>query len=405
MTDKLTIAVLSDLHAHNIDESTAPPPSFYSIAGSDSQPTVHPIAGLKKFIRDHALRADLLLCPGDITDKADPICLAHAWRDMIALKELLGANRLIATAGNHDMDSRYLHADFDPKGMLQTLSPMFPGVHEDNLCDRFWARNYFRLEGDSWQLLVLNSSAYHGIGPAAEKEYEHGRVSRHTVEAIKAELQTLHRKPVNVLLCHHHMLPDTIFARTDYSEMKGADLLLDALGSGEFGHWLVIHGHKHHPRLFYAPGGMSAPVIFCAGSLCAHIYAELQGRARNQFYLLQLPFAEYATLGVDMCGRISAWDWIPLRGWQPAGNESGLPHQSGFGFHPSFATIAPDIAQFVSAGGQPYVEWQELLAYKPQIQYMLPSDLSRLLTTLRTTHKISILTGENGEVAQLSAKQ
>ena len=81
-----------------------------------------------------------------------------------------------------------------------------------------------------------------------------------------------------------------------------------------------------------------------------------------------------------------------------------LAFGAGFGFRPALASIAPDIAKLVS-GGQSYVEWQQLLAQKPQIQYMLPSDLQQLLKKLKDTYKIHSLTGENGEVAQLSVKR
>ena len=397
MMDELVIAVMSDLHAHNVSGAAAP--STFSISGPHDQPTAHPIAGLKKLIQDFHLSADMLLCPGDIADKAQPAALSYAWNEMGAIKRLLNADLLIATAGNHDMDSRYQYDAHDAKGTLQALAPMFPGF-EHAICDRFWARNFAILDGDFWRLMVVNSSAYHGAGRDQGKEFQQGRVSRHTVEAIKMELRALPPKPLNIMLCHHHLLRDTMIAQKDYSEMVGADLILDALGGGEFGRWMVIHGHKHHPKLFYAPGGMFAPVIFSAGSLCARLYEGLEGYARNQFYVIRLPVSRYGSMRIDLAGEIMAWDWIYLKGWQPAGKDSGLPHRSGFGCRESFASIIPQVVRTISAS-KPYVKWSELTHAIPQLEFILPSDLAILLQQLNAHHRIEALFGRYGEVAEL----
>ena len=105
--------------------------------------------------------------------------------------------------------------------------------------------------------------------------------------------------------------------------MTNGSLLLELLGSGEFGRWLVVHGHKHHPKLTYASGGAASAVIFSAGSLSVDIQHELQGHSRNQFYLIDLPLNEIAK--GRFVGRIEAWDWTNGRGWIPAGPSSGLP--------------------------------------------------------------------------------
>jgi predicted phosphodiesterase len=400
MPDDLVIAVMSDLHAH--DKSGADVPSSFSISGPADQPAIHPIAGLKKLIKDSNLRADMVLCPGDIADKANPAALAFAWKEMLEIRDLLKAERLIATAGNHDMDSRYQNETFDAKGMLLSLVPTFPGLDE-SLCDRYWARNFVVVDGDSWRLLILNSSAYHGAGRDQGKEFQHGRVSTRTVEAMKRDLRLRAPKEVNVLLCHHHLVRDTVLAAGDYSEMQGGDELLETLGSGEFGLWLVIHGHKHRPNLMYAPGGVAAPVIFCAGSLCAHLYHELVGHARNQFYLLRIPTSQFASLGVDLIGQVTAWDWIHLRGWQPAGLDSGLPHRAGFGYRAPFAATATTVANAVKAAGS-YLTWSQLTTQLPHLDYILPRDLQMLIQVLKSTHGIEVTRTGWGEIQDVGLR-
>jgi len=131
----MRIAVLSDIHAY--PSASPSPPSHLCIAAPADEPTRHPLAGLKRLIKEANLNADLLICPGDLTDKADTAALIYVWAELQAIGRVLGADRVIATAGNHDVDSRHQHNEFDAKSALQALLPMFPGLSEQE-CDRYW---------------------------------------------------------------------------------------------------------------------------------------------------------------------------------------------------------------------------------------------------------------------------
>jgi len=146
---KITIAVASDLHAFVPSDTNKAPPSYLPISGPPD-PFQHPIEGLKVLIRDCHLTADLLLCPGDMGDKADQASQYYVWEQLQNLKNALGAPQALATAGNHDMDSRY-STEFDAKGILQSLIPPFPGLSEVE-CDRYWSRNFVVHEQDAWRI-------------------------------------------------------------------------------------------------------------------------------------------------------------------------------------------------------------------------------------------------------------
>ena len=47
------------------------------------------IGGLLKLIRDEKLKADVLLCPGDIGDKADPAGIEYGWKALHRVAEAL----------------------------------------------------------------------------------------------------------------------------------------------------------------------------------------------------------------------------------------------------------------------------------------------------------------------------
>jgi 3',5'-cyclic AMP phosphodiesterase CpdA len=397
----MRIAIVSDVHAYELtDPRPSTAPSYLCVSDPADQPTRHPVAGLKQLITNEGLQADLLVCPGDLADKANTAALAYVWNELHNLKGLMGASKIIATAGNHDVDSRHKYNDFDAKGALQALTPLFPGL-SDAECDRYWARNFVLLEEAEWRLLLLNSSAYHGGGKEQLKEAEHGRVSQRTISAIEASLKSSSVRDINILVCHHHLYKDNAIYENDYSEMDGADHLLRVLGSGDYGQWLVVHGHKHHPKLQYGSGSSSSPVIFGAGSLCASLYSELAARARNQFYLLEVDANAAKLHNLDIAGRLTAWDWIPNAGFKPAGSGSGLPHNSGFGYRAGISSIASAIAaQFTPT--IPYLRWRELLNIFPQFHYLLPSDVGTVMKQLKVTHSIRCTEDAHGLPLELA---
>ncbi len=153
----LRVAIVSDLHAY--ETTTSPtPPSHLKCDAPETHPGHHPIAGLIHLIEEQALTADLLLCGGDLGDKAEPAAVGYAWQQVHRIKDALSAPLVVATAGNHDVDSRHAHNEHDAKGVLQSLTPRFP-VEDESLFDKFWSRHFARVENDTYQVLLLNSSA------------------------------------------------------------------------------------------------------------------------------------------------------------------------------------------------------------------------------------------------------
>src|SRR5437868_5484690 len=202
--EELTLAILSDLHAYDTLDPTAQPPPCLCTTKPETDVNQHPMSGLTKLITDDPkIRADVLVCCGDLCDKARPGGILYTWDKLHKLQQALGAAQLITTPGNHDVDSRFGYTEFDARGFLQTLVPPFP-FPEDSLNDRFWSRHYIILTEQSYRIIVLNTSAYHG---AKEGEFEHGRVALRTLTAIRSELEKLESespKLLNIVVCHHH---------------------------------------------------------------------------------------------------------------------------------------------------------------------------------------------------------
>src|SRR5689334_18958729 len=150
MPTSLRLAVISDIHAASArhDHSrgshlVVPPPVGRG----------NPLDDLEKLIRAGSVgTVDYLVCPGDITNQADPEAFQWMWEKLQTVATSLGSADVMATCGNHDLDSRYLADakidDPDAKGALLSLDNRFPAlaVADHN---EYWAHNCVVLERDA----------------------------------------------------------------------------------------------------------------------------------------------------------------------------------------------------------------------------------------------------------------
>lgn len=389
------IAVLSDLHAFT-SEAGKSPPSFYDVAKIPANPLLHPISALKELIKTEHLTADMVLCGGDMSDKAGPSGVIQAWKDLHDVATLLKAQFVTGTCGNHDLDSRFQGSSHDAKGVLMNLNPPFP-VADDSKRNQFWAKNYLIEEGQDYRVVVLNSCAFHGSGKDQQREIEHGRISPNTIEWLKQDLQSQSPKPVNILLCHHHPKLHPEIDYEDYEVMIGGEQLLHLLGNAAFGSWIVIHGHKHHPKIDYAAGGGNAPLVFSAGSLAAHLYPQLTTLGiRNQFYIIDIHLEQITKFG--LAGTVLAWDWYGGTGWRAsngAHSEHGIPRSSGFGARPVTAPLANEVS--IAVAGR-VTSWSDLVNVIPALPYLLPRDVYELCRELRSTHNLRVIFDQGAPV-------
>ncbi|HVA63903.1 MAG TPA: metallophosphoesterase [Terriglobales bacterium] len=287
----IRLAIASDLHAFAASQNgTSLHPSHLEIGLKQTPPGQHPIQSLLKLIKEEPLRADALICPGDLGDRASSQGIAYAWSALGRIAGELGcADRCFATAGNHDMDSRFRGTNHAPDHVLKGLAPQFPCESIPN-ANMYWARSFFIEDCGAFRLVNLNSSAYHGYkdDQAANDESKYGRIDEQALKLLESELAKSVPKDVNVLVCHHspHAYPE--FGLGEADTMRQGQLLLAMLAEANCGGWLVIHGHKHCPRIAYASGASSAPIVFSAGSLCAVLSGQLAPNVKNQFHIIEI---------------------------------------------------------------------------------------------------------------------
>lgn len=403
----MKILVVSDIHACASDQPDASQRSYVNAGqGFSSSPTEEFIT----LIDGHPdFRPDVVVCCGDMGDQANPTGLQHAWKFLNELVKLSSAPLLLATAGNHDLDSRFQHSDYDAKGTLQDLNPPFPVVCLDGpflskeeierKALHFWADNFYMVVKDAVRFVVLNSSAFHGYGKISENgdllEYEHGRISELTIKRMTKMLQDQNEKledgevVINVLICHHHLEKDGSVDDPDYSSMRGAHALVDMLSDSDIGRWLVIHGHRHRPRL-YQTNDSTGPFVLSAASFGATKLGDPQNPSPNQAHLINLDLDEMKKRRFLPAGSIKSLSRPPGMAWSNTYYASGgLPPSSNFGFRGSVDELAADVNDAIV--GKTPMKWDDLSKKIPKISYLHYKQLEELNKCLKKYYSMEIL--------------
>lgn len=388
--DVLRIAVISDLHACETKDQ-ARNRSFLFREMDPALVHQHPYEALKKLIRDEGLSADLLICPGDFGDQAHPSGIRYGWEVIHGLGKVLGAATVLGTVGNHDMDYKNNHGS-DASAGLKSLIPSFPTATSIKN-NEFWASYFTVVNLANTNIVLLNSSCLANTPEAAE----HGEIPDHALESLKSAISKLDTSKINLLVCHHHPLRQAELLLGTKDDMVNGQLLLDFLSTGLHGYWMVVHGHKHHPKLQHAPGSTGSAIVWSAGSFASLLYPQLWSHVRNQVYFLDVDVSHLSKYG--LVGTFESYSFHFELGWKPATANEGLPFRGGFGFRGSVAELARKVDQSLSGG---YVKWPDLATSVPEIQYLMPSALRHLQAVLRNDHRIAVDLNEQSVPVEVS---
>lgn len=388
MSETLRIAVLSDLHyrCHELGQPCRP-------ASSVDGAQLDPVAAFLDYVKRNDLKADYLICPGDITDRAAAKPLEEGWRKLQEIKEALAARHLIASTGNHEVESRVppnthdkagnAEEDFDPLKCLQALddypSSCWSGIDRKWV---YWGRGYEFIEDGDVLFLLINSSHFH---PTTQiNEFERGKLSDICIQLLRIEIgQRIEstKATVFVTVLHHppisHESLELDLGRT--TMFNGARLieLLDCSGQA----WLVIHGHKHHGRIVLAQGSGCQPVVFAAGSAGAAMEGRQGLELRLQSYIVEVEVHPKDSLP-QLRGTVQSFSWIE-NDWRPAAiRKHGIPDGSGFASPlVQVQTLLPAIVSYAERTSA-FVKWHELLNAVPQLRNLLPDQMGHLRTAI-----------------------
>jgi len=383
---ELTLVVLSDIHAHDHTDDT-----YVDLAPATASRTLHPLVDLVEHIQDNAIRADYLILPGDLANKAHSGGLAYVWQQARHVARLLGAE-IVAVPGNHDVITH--DAAPDPRGPLKALMPTFP-TQDPAADEEFWATGWLVIERADHRFLLIDSTydfpdfPTDPTDPAVWSEYasalNRGGFSEHQEQGIESYLRGANRK-LNIAVVHHHPMEHQLrhqFQDT-YGPMRRGGELVDLLTRHRgAGRWLVIHGHKHVPQLASAVAtSANGPVMLCAASVGAQIWPPLNTVARNQFHLVRVRDDNPGGLGY-LLGQVQSAMWCIGEGWlPPPPRGAGLPRLTGFGCIVDHRNLAARCRDEIERKGADFMEMSELVQRVPELQYIAPRDFEHLETEI-----------------------
>jgi hypothetical protein len=397
------IAVIGDPHFVLADHDLAKGSYLRFDSKGDfvpKQSNQHPWAALTDLVNADptANQVDLVLCVGDLSSGGEKTALETGWKHLNELAQLMGAKLLACTTGNHDVRSRSQAKDVHSnvvrnlgasRGLhenLKGLDPPFPvvdlesltGVASDDLRTRYFGDNVILVTTPECRVVVLDSCCEH---TPDNVDYEKGAFPASVKRALLKALAASTEPRVNVLVCHHPPSSHGYFGENNYDFISGGGELLTALE--QHGTWLVVHGHKHHGHLTYAPGGGRSPVIFAAGSIGAWL-PQMGDGFRNQFYVIELEQQDES-----LRGRVRAWDWNNGLGYNASNRKlGGIFDGCGFGHRRSPGEIAAAIA--AATAGQLPMRWDAVRATVPDLAYVIPSDYPLIEKALRGKHLIVV---------------
>ena len=362
---------------------------------ASNSPTTNPWAGLYQLVDTLGLKADAILCPGDIAFQSNPVTLAAGWKHLVALGERMNCEHVVCATGNHDVTSRSqaemlkmslirnLKAGYGPFEQLKRLNPPYPSVirgdtdHQQGRNQRvqYFGAGLVLVTASKYQILIVNSCCEHGHD---DFEHERGTFPPSAVDELQAALKQCDGEKVSIAIMHHPPESHTQDGAGAHDFVDNGQELLKLLA--DQGHWLVVHGHKHEARLGHASGSGLEPFVFGAASLAIHI-EEVSGTVKNQFYLLRVRLEPRG-----LTGRFQTWDWSTGRGWESARPDGdGIYDGAAFGAR----DVGRVIMDIVALSPLP-MDWSEVICKVPDADLLPPQARNQVLQRLRTKHKLHI---------------
>lgn len=339
----LKVAILSDLHCHEFKDVGRESFLFAGLARSPANN--HPTAALLETIKNEDLQCDVVAIPGDITNKVDRTGFEYGWNTIKEVSAAIKSNLIIATVGNHDIDSRKAHSS-DPFSLAKDMFPDFP-CGELAYNQSYWAHGFSIIDRTHDRFIIVNSAKDHHDFESAVK----GTFCAASMERLEEALKKLPGNKPSILVLHHHPILHTIANMGNKDILDNGDALLSLVI--KYGCKFVIHGHRHVPRLVRHTGGSGERInIFGAGSF-SKILNEIGSVARNLFHVVYLD----KNSGYE-CGWINTWEFGLGRGWTRATHHSAnLPFHCGISLKEiNINDVSKRVSEIFSSQNSAYLE-------------------------------------------------
>lgn len=328
--EPIKLLVLSDIHfgKYAISEE---------FGSTDAANGRRMIPSLVEKLEKLNLKADAMLVAGDLTSVASPKefkgCITTV--EKIAQQVGVPLENVFHTYGNHDVDWRVCNLGKAADGILEDkLYHEIAAKQGSLICRQAESLEAGPVPGSGvyqdtkYTLFVLNS----GYFCTADQSHRHGKIGQDQLEWIEGRLKG---SPLDerwrIAMIHHHPFNYTFPAPVPDTSCveEGAELV--AL-FGKYGVDLVVHGHRHHPRVFTSMNeDWTRPVTFCcAGSFAVNAHHRDSGRIPNLFHFVTM---EKRLENGGAFGTVQTFEFSSGDGWRAVRetSETPLDHQKWFG--------------------------------------------------------------------------
>jgi len=376
----IKIAVMSDLHCRLQGD---PNDSLLTVGALRVPATINPVASLKALIDTEHLSADLLVNPGDFTNKARQEGLAEGWMLSQEIGRKLQVDSVIPVIGNHDIISRREGAQFPVFHFVQNLDVDFPFA-EQSKNSAFFGDGFCVIRRAPVEIIAINTV----IEQTDEASANRGTFSQERIARLESQLDGTLTEPIRIALMHHHPILHSGISMGDNDVLEHGDMLLSALR--RLGCKFVIHGHKHEPRLTHVNG----MTVLASGSLSANLQ-QFGSSFANTFHLITIESDGHS----DPKGTIKTWAFHYGHGWKKAGVYCGLPHITGFGNTIPIPTMSQALLGLASSPSYRFSA-QEVRTACPSIDLLTPAERESLESLLET-NGLSLSASRIGETELL----
>ena len=370
----IIIAVMSDLHCHH---STSFPKGVGKgyfkdtyLISDDLTSDHHPVKSLISLIKSEGISTNIMLTPGDLTNKVDTQGFISGWEAIKKVSEALDVDDIYATLGNHDVDSR---SDGDSFKTAKNLEDIFPFKPEHcNEGGNFWLDGFCFIEEDNYRLLIINSTLHH----LNETEAKRGKIEQSQIIKIAKYLEENKDEKIKLAMCHHHPIQHERHHLGSDDLMINGSTLIEKLN--EFNFDLLIHGHKHDAWIRYSQGGNHTIPVFAAGSFSA-ITNHMITNSRNTFHIIEVKKSS----DNNSTGIIKTWEYLYNYGWVAA--DSGdyfFPYKTGFGYRGDLDKLTDKIVRVIEAAPGNKIVWEKFIESVPEIENLIPIDSKIIMTKL-----------------------
>ncbi len=373
---KTRIGIISDLHCHNKTKNKNIQES-YLLTDQKAPEFQDPLKSFEILIEQlksdgDELTIDNLIVLGDYTNKIDIEGLEYGWKAVQKIAKISNTKTIIANVGNHDIDSRAIHTS-DPFHFIKKLNDnQFP-FNDFVMNTEFWDAGFSIIEDSDLRLVVVNTVFNH----RNEQEAEHGLIAESSINKLREALKHQIDNKIKIAICHHNPIEHSRYASGNKDSMYNGDEFIELLDQNNFD--LILHGHKHDPRVRYSPGSSESPLLFSVGSFSAFKTLLLQG-AYNTFHIIDIEKNHNSKAK----GIIKTWFFVPTKGWKQEVANDFIKSTVGFGYRVSILEKAEEIYLYLSTKSEKFLEWEEFILIFPDIKYLIPSDFNKLKDALKS---------------------